>query len=148
VIFERKIADVYREYQARLLKAGAMDFDDLLRNVVELFRTEPEVLDHYRRRFRHVLVDEYQDTNKVQNELVIALAGDHRQICIVGDSDQCLVPGTPVRTPSGEVPIEDVQVGDVGARRVGQRRAGRVHGHGGRSWPLPGPGLPGADRFG
>jgi DNA helicase-2/ATP-dependent DNA helicase PcrA len=63
VIFERKIADVYVEYQARLLKAGAMDFDDLLRNTVELFRTEPEVLEHYRRRFRHILVDEYQDTN-------------------------------------------------------------------------------------
>ena len=57
VIFERKVADVYREYQARLLKAGAMDFDDLLRNTVELLRTEPEVLEHYRRRFRHVLVD-------------------------------------------------------------------------------------------
>ena len=90
VIFERKIADVYREYQARLLKAGAMDFDDLLRNTVELFRSHPDVLDHYRRRFRHVLVDEYQDTNKVQNELVIQLAGEHRQICIVGDSDQSI----------------------------------------------------------
>jgi len=90
VIFERKIADVYREYQARLLKAGAMDFDDLLRNTVELLRTEPEVLVHYRRRFRHVLVDEYQDTNKVQNELVVQLAGEHRNICIVGDSDQSI----------------------------------------------------------
>ena len=90
VIFERKIADVYREYQARLLKAGAMDFDDLLRNTVELFRTQPEVLDHYRRRFRHVLVDEYQDTNKVQNELVILLAGEHHQVCVVGDSDQSI----------------------------------------------------------
>jgi DNA helicase-2/ATP-dependent DNA helicase PcrA len=112
VIFERKIADVYREYQARLLKAGAMDFDDLLRNTVELFRTEPEALDHYRRRFRHVLVDEYQDTNKVQNEMIVQLAGDHRNVCIVGDSDQCLVPGTLVRTPEGEVPIEQIEVGD------------------------------------
>ena len=90
VIFERKIADVYVEYQARLLKAGAMDFDDLLRNTVELFRTEPEVLDHYRRRFRHVLVDEYQDTNRVQNELVLQLAGEHHNICVVGDSDQSI----------------------------------------------------------
>jgi DNA helicase-2/ATP-dependent DNA helicase PcrA len=90
VIFERKIADVYAEYQARLLKAGAMDFDDLLRNTVELLRTEPEVLEHYRRRFRHVLVDEYQDTNRVQNELVLQLAGEHRNVCIVGDSDQSI----------------------------------------------------------
>jgi DNA helicase-2/ATP-dependent DNA helicase PcrA len=90
VIFERKVADVYVEYQARLLKAGAMDFDDLLRNTVELLRTEPEVLDHYRRRFRHVLVDEYQDTNRVQNELVLQLAGEHRNVCIVGDSDQSI----------------------------------------------------------
>ena len=112
VIFERKIADVYREYQARLLKAGAMDFDDLLRNVVELFRTEPEALEHYRRRFRHVLVDEYQDTNRVQNEMILQLAGEHRNVCIVGDSDQCLVPGTMVRTPAGEVPIEAIEVGD------------------------------------
>jgi DNA helicase-2/ATP-dependent DNA helicase PcrA len=90
VIFERKIADIYTEYQARLLKAGAMDFDDLLRNTVELFRTEPEVLEHYRRRFRHVLVDEYQDTNRVQNELVLQLAGEHHNICVVGDSDQSI----------------------------------------------------------
>jgi DNA helicase-2/ATP-dependent DNA helicase PcrA len=90
VIFERKIADVYREYQARLLKAGAMDFDDILRNAVELFRTEPEVLEHYRRRFQHVLVDEYQDTNRVQNELILQLAGEHHNVCIVGDSDQSI----------------------------------------------------------
>ncbi|MBX3287065.1 MAG: DNA helicase PcrA [Actinobacteria bacterium] len=89
-IFERKVGDVYVEYQARLQKAGAMDFDDLLRNVVELFRTTPEVLEHYRRRFQHVLVDEYQDTNRVQNELVLQLAGGHHNICVVGDSDQSI----------------------------------------------------------
>ena len=111
-IFERKIADVYTEYQARLLKAGAMDFDDLLRNTVELLRSEPEVLDHYRRRFRHVLVDEYQDTNKVQNEFVLQLAGGHHNVCVVGDSDQCLVPGTLVDTPGGPRPIEDLVIGD------------------------------------
>jgi DNA helicase-2/ATP-dependent DNA helicase PcrA len=89
-IFERKVGDVYVEYQARLHKAGAMDFDDLLRNAVELFRTQPDVLDHYRRRFQHVLVDEYQDTNRVQNELVLQLAGGHHNICVVGDSDQSI----------------------------------------------------------
>ncbi len=128
VIFERKIADVYREYQSRLLRAGAMDFDDLLRNVVELFRTEPEALEHYRRRFRHVLVDEYQDTNRVQNEMILQLAGDHRNICVVGDGDQCLLPGTSVGTPSGVVPIEGVQIGDevLGATGSGALAPARV----------------------
>ncbi|HEV3225555.1 MAG TPA: UvrD-helicase domain-containing protein, partial [Acidimicrobiales bacterium] len=87
-IFERKIADVYVEYQQRLRKAGAMDFDDLLTNTASLFRQQPDVLDHYRRRFKHVLVDEYQDTNTVQNELVIQLTKEHRNVCVVGDSDQ------------------------------------------------------------
>ncbi len=90
VLFERKVADVYREYQLRLRKAGAMDFDDLLGVTVELFRSHPDVLEHYRRRFAHVLVDEYQDTNHVQNALVVALAGEHRQVTVVGDSDQSI----------------------------------------------------------
>ena len=90
VIYERKIADVYKEYQARLLKAGAMDFDDLLSVTVTLFQQFPDVLEHYRRRFRHVLVDEYQDTNAVQNELVLLLSAEHRNVCVVGDSDQSI----------------------------------------------------------
>ncbi len=90
VIFERRIADVYREYQARLVKAGAMDFDDLLSVTVTLLQQFPDVLEHYRRRFRYVLVDEYQDTNAVQNELVVLLAGGHRNVCVVGDSDQSI----------------------------------------------------------
>src|SRR3954449_6176073 len=89
-IFERKIADVYVEYQQRLSKAGAMDFDDLLTVTAALFREHPDVLEHYQQRFKHVLVDEYQDTNTVQNELVIQLAGAHRNICVVGDTDQSI----------------------------------------------------------
>jgi len=87
-IFERKIAEIYAEYQRRLLSAGAMDFDDLLMNTVVLMKSHPEVLQQWRRRFSHVLVDEYQDTNPVQNELVLMLAEQHRQITVVGDSDQ------------------------------------------------------------
>jgi DNA helicase II / ATP-dependent DNA helicase PcrA len=87
-IFDRKHADVYAEYQARLLKAGAMDFDDLLTNTVKLFREHGDVLEHYRQRFQHILVDEYQDTNQAQNELVLLLADGHRNVCVVGDSDQ------------------------------------------------------------
>ncbi len=89
-IYERKIADVYREYQARLLKAGAMDFDDLLSNTVALFQQHPGVLEHYQRRFTHVLVDEYQDTNPVQNEMVLLLGEHHRNVCVVGDADQSI----------------------------------------------------------
>jgi DNA helicase-2/ATP-dependent DNA helicase PcrA len=87
-LMERKVADVYREYQQRLLAANAMDFDDLLLVTVSLFQACPDVLEHYRHRFRHVLVDEYQDTNRAQNELVLLLAGEHRQVTVVGDSDQ------------------------------------------------------------
>ncbi|MDG2028534.1 MAG: DNA helicase PcrA [Acidimicrobiales bacterium] len=87
-IFERKIADVYFEYQKRLLTAGAMDFDDLLQRTVQLFRSHPDVLAGWRQRFGHVLVDEYQDTNPVQNDLVLMLGEEHRQVTVVGDSDQ------------------------------------------------------------
>ena len=89
-IFERKIAEVYTEYQARLQKAGAMDFDDLLVNTVRLLRTCPDVLAHYQDRFLHILVDEYQDTNIAQNELVLMLGAGHRSVTVVGDSDQSI----------------------------------------------------------
>ncbi len=87
-IFDRKHADVYAEYQARLRKAGAMDFDDLLMNTVRLLRDHPDVLEHYRERFEHILVDEYQDTNQAQNEIVLLLAGGHHNVTVVGDTDQ------------------------------------------------------------
>lgn len=85
---ERKAAEVYLDYQGRLKTAAAMDFDDLLLNTVKLFRSAPEVLEGYQRRFKHLLVDEYQDTNAVQNELVVRLASTHRGVTVVGDSDQ------------------------------------------------------------
>jgi DNA helicase-2/ATP-dependent DNA helicase PcrA len=87
-IFERKHADVYVDYQARLFKAGAMDFDDLLMKTVHLFRDHPDVLAHYQQRFQYILVDEYQDTNMAQNEIALALAAEHQRITIVGDGDQ------------------------------------------------------------
>ncbi|HET6965008.1 MAG TPA: DNA helicase PcrA [Acidimicrobiales bacterium] len=87
-VMERRVGDAYREYQQRLLAANAMDFDDLLLVTVNLLQACPDVLDRYRRRFRHVLVDEYQDTNRAQNELVLLLAGSHHQVSVVGDSDQ------------------------------------------------------------
>ncbi len=87
---EKRVAEVYRTYQARLYQAGALDFDDLLSITVKLLRHHPDVLAHYRQRFAHVLVDEYQDTNRVQNELVLLLGGEHRNVFVVGDSDQSI----------------------------------------------------------
>ncbi|MBV8462754.1 MAG: UvrD-helicase domain-containing protein, partial [Acidimicrobiales bacterium] len=87
-LFERRAADVYDLYQQRMVAANAMDFDDLLLNAVRLFKEHPAVLEHYQARFTHVLIDEFQDTNAVQNELAKLLAGGHRNISVVGDSDQ------------------------------------------------------------
>ena len=65
-----------------------MDFDDLLMKTVVLFREHGDVLEHYRQRFEHILVDEYQDTNQAQNEMILMLAGGHQNVCVVGDTDQ------------------------------------------------------------
>ena len=89
-IAERRLADVYREYQARLLRAGAMDFDDLLVNVVRLFEQHPDILRHYQERFEQILIDEYQDTNLAQNRIVLMLGAVHHNVCVVGDSDQSI----------------------------------------------------------
>ncbi|MGY9072158.1 MAG: DNA helicase PcrA [Acidimicrobiales bacterium] len=89
-IFERKIGEAFVEYQSRLRRAGAMDFDDLLTVTVELFREHPDVLDHYQRRFRFLMVDEYQDTNTAQNEIVLQLGAAHHNVFVVGDSDQSI----------------------------------------------------------
>ncbi len=83
-------AQVYAEYQRRLQRAGAMDFDDLLGQTVRLFREHPDVLADYQERFQHILVDEYQDTNRAQNDLVLMLGSRHRNIVVVGDADQSI----------------------------------------------------------
>ena len=87
---EQAAAGVYPVYQARLRAANAMDFDDLLMKTVELFTSCPDVLEAYQQRYRHILVDEYQDTNAVQNKLVLMLAASHGNVCVVGDSDQSI----------------------------------------------------------
>jgi len=87
---EETIADLYSLYQKKLLHQNAMDFDDLLVQAVELFRSEPSVLEHYQDRFQYIMVDEYQDTNHAQYVLVRQLAGGHRNICVVGDDDQSI----------------------------------------------------------
>ncbi|HVK24901.1 MAG TPA: DNA helicase PcrA [Actinokineospora sp.] len=93
---ERRVAEVYTEYQRRLGQANAMDFDDLIMRTVELLQGFPDVAEHYHRRFRHVLVDEYQDTNHAQYTLVRELVGrgsdnlPPAELCVVGDADQSI----------------------------------------------------------
>ncbi|HEV2779929.1 MAG TPA: DNA helicase PcrA [Actinophytocola sp.] len=89
----RRVAEVYAEYQLRLNQANAFDFDDLIMRTVELLQQHPDVAEYYRRRFRHVLVDEYQDTNHAQYLLVRELVGtgdDPGELCVVGDADQAI----------------------------------------------------------
>lgn len=91
--FDRTIAEVYTEYQRRLRAANALDFDDLIGETVRVFTTHPEIAAYYRKRFRHVLIDEYQDTNHAQYVLISTLVGigsDASELSVVGDSDQSI----------------------------------------------------------
>ncbi|MFF5500978.1 DNA helicase PcrA [Streptomyces roseolus] len=94
--FEKTLAEAYRMYQARLREANALDFDDIIMTTVHLLQAFPDVAEHYRRRFRHVLVDEYQDTNHAQYTLVRELVGTGyedlgpAELCVVGDADQSI----------------------------------------------------------
>ena len=86
--YEETVARMYEAYEQRKRAAGALDFDDLITETVRLFREHPAVLEHYQERFRHILVDEYQDTSRAQYQLVNQLAAKYRNICVVGDADQ------------------------------------------------------------
>ncbi|MGW7067808.1 DNA helicase PcrA [Streptomyces sp. NPDC054855] len=98
--FEKTLAQAYAMYQSRLREANALDFDDLIMTTVHMFRAFPDVAEHYRRRFRHVMVDEYQDTNHAQYALVRELVGPSggegadvdgpAELCVVGDADQSI----------------------------------------------------------
>ncbi|MDT7551435.1 MAG: ATP-dependent helicase UvrD/PcrA, partial [Actinomycetota bacterium] len=94
-VLQKQVAEVYATYQARLREANALDFDDLIMTTVNLLQAFPDVAEHYRRRFRHVLVDEYQDTNHAQYTLVRLLStpvGElpAAELCVVGDADQSI----------------------------------------------------------
>lgn len=85
-----KIAEVYAVYQERLKRSSALDFDDLIVKTVELLKSNEDVLNFYRAKFRYIMVDEYQDTSKAQYELIKILAETHQNICVVGDDDQSI----------------------------------------------------------
>jgi len=85
-----KIADVYLTYEKKLKTTNSLDFDDLIYLVVKLLKENDEVREFYRRKFKYILVDEYQDTNKCQYELIKLLVNENENICVVGDDDQCI----------------------------------------------------------
>jgi superfamily I DNA/RNA helicase len=111
--FEQTVADTYREYERELHRMNAMDFDDLLVRAVNVMELFPEVRERYATQFRDVLVDEYQDTNHAQYRWLQLIAGEHRNLMVVGDDAQCLVEGTLVTMADGSLQrIEGVRVGD------------------------------------
>lgn len=87
---KNKIADAYLLYQKKLKENNALDFDDLIVKTVELFRKHNDVLEFYQNKFKYIMIDEYQDTNKAQYEFAKLLAAKHKNICVVGDDDQCI----------------------------------------------------------
>jgi len=111
--FEEVVADTYESYERELHRMNAMDFDDLLVRAVNVLELFQEVRDRYSSTFKHVLVDEYQDTNHAQYRWLQLLAGEHRNLAVVGDDAQCLVEGTSVTMGDGSVrPIEAIRPGD------------------------------------
>ena len=87
---QRRIGEIYKEYQKRLRKNNALDFDDLIVKTVELFQNNSEILNYYQERFKYIMVDEYQDTNLAQFKLISLLASKYRNLCVVGDDDQSI----------------------------------------------------------
>src|SRR3990172_3325311 len=131
--YDQTVAEVYQGYQKRLHASNAMDFDDMLMVTVQVFERFPEALERWRKAFRHVLVDEYQDTNHAQYRLLQLLGGEHGNVCVVGDPDQCLVAGTLITMADGTTkPIEQVREGDAvsscfGSGIFGPATVARVH---------------------
>ena len=127
--FEQTVADVYRSYERELHRMNAMDFDDLLVRAVNVLELFPEVRERYAFGFRNVLVDEYQDTNHAQYRWLQLLAGEHRNLMVVGDDAQCLVEGTAVTMADGSRrPVETIMPGDqvLSAYGSGDFRAAEV----------------------
>lgn len=107
-LLENELYPLYQEYEAELKNNNAVDFGGLITKCLELLEHHPQVLDYYNNKYKYVLVDEYQDTNKAQFDLMCLLSKKHKNICVVGDSDQCVIKGTNIKTPNGDVLVEDL----------------------------------------
>jgi DNA helicase-2/ATP-dependent DNA helicase PcrA len=110
--FSQTVAHVYPVYEKKLRDANALDFDDLLLIPALALQNDPELRAELDARFRFVLIDEYQDTNSAQYAIARGLSRDYPNLCVVGDPDQCLPPGTLIQTPVGPKPIETLWIGD------------------------------------
>src|SRR5439155_13269375 len=109
--YQRQVARIYTKYQQLLNQNNALDFDDLLLRTAHAFREHPDILKELQERFQYILIDEYQDTNHAQYIIAHALAQRHRNLCVVGDPDQCLPVGTTIATPGGARRIEQMSKG-------------------------------------
>ncbi len=109
---QKAAAQVFPEYEKALKEAGALDFDDLIGKTVNMLQKQPEIQAKWQRQFKHILVDEYQDTNGAQYKLVKLLLGETQNLCVVGDDWQCLPPGSQIETIKGLKPIEEIRRGD------------------------------------
>ena len=117
--YERAVGRAYQLYQSKLTLSNALDFDDLIMKTVQLLKESEPARAHYQRRFQYVHCDEFQDVNDSQYQLLTLFSGLHKNICVVGDDDQCVVAGTPILTPSGYIPVEQIQEGDTVLASVG-----------------------------
>jgi superfamily I DNA/RNA helicase len=117
--FTQTVAKVYPAYEARLKGSSALDFDDLLYWPALALKNDQELRAELDARFKYVLIDEYQDTNQAQYAIARGLSVDYPNLCVVGDPDQCLLPGTLVDTPTGSRPIETIQEGELVTSGIG-----------------------------
>ena len=115
-----EVANAYHVYQQLLLDNNCLDFGDLINYVLKLFRERPAILEKYRRRFKYILLDEFQDTNWAQYELVKVLAAPANNLVVVGDDDQCLPGGSLILTEQGKKRIDKIQTGERVVTAVGK----------------------------
>ena len=111
--YDRAVGKAYQLYQQKMTLSNALDFDDLIMKTVQLLRESEKAREHYQNRFHYVHCDEFQDVNDSQYQLLMLFSGKHKNICVVGDDDQCVVAGTPILTPTGYIPVEQIKEGDT-----------------------------------
>ena len=121
---QRAAAQVYPLYEKSLRDAAALDFDDLINRTVHLLQTQTEIRAKWQQQFRYIMIDEYQDTNTAQYQLVKLLTNEHRNVAVVGDDWQCLLPDTLIETADGNKKIADICTGDMVRAAAGRGKSG------------------------